>query len=101
MCDGTNEIKVLSTFSQAIFMNRFLKQKLNMVNAPTLTLQGEVLTLENIQQTLESDINETIKDFLGGLRSTCTYINAKCIKHIPKCTTFLLVNNQLNRFFVK
>ena len=61
-CDGTNEIKVLSTFSQAIFMNRFLKQKLNMVNAPTLTLQGEVLTLENIQQKLESDINETIKE---------------------------------------
>ena len=49
----------------------------------------------------KGSINETIKDFLGGLRSTCTYINAKCIKHIPKCTTFLLVNNQLNRFFVK
>jgi len=61
-CDGTNEIKVLSTFSQAIFMNRFLKQKLNMVNPPTLTLQGEVLTLQNIQQKLESDINETIKE---------------------------------------
>ena len=49
----------------------------------------------------KGSINETIKDFLGGLRSTCTYINAKCIKHIPKCTTFLLVNNQLNRFFVR
>jgi GMP reductase len=49
----------------------------------------------------KGSINETIKDYLGGLRSTCTYINAKCIKHIPKCTTFLLVNNQLNRFFVK
>ena len=49
----------------------------------------------------KGSINETIKDYLGGLRSTCTYINAKCIKYIPKCTTFLLVNNQLNTIFVK
>lgn len=41
-------------------------------------------------------IEETLMDYLGGLRSCCTYINAKCIKHIPKCTTFVLVNQQLN-----
>mgnify|MGYP006872199765 CR=1 FL=1 len=41
-----------------------------------------------------------ILDYLGGVRSTCTYINAKCIKHIPKCTTFILANQQLNTHFV-
>ncbi len=45
-------------------------------------------------------LENTILDYLGGVRSTCTYINAKCIKHIPKCTTFILANQQLNTHFV-
>lgn len=44
---------------------------------------------------------DTILDYLAGLRSACTYINAKCIKHMPKCTTFVIVNQQLNKYFVK
>jgi len=44
-------------------------------------------------------LQNTVDDYLGGLRSTCTYINAKCIKNIPKCTTFVIVHNQLNRIF--
>jgi GMP reductase len=43
---------------------------------------------------------DTILDYLGGLRSCCTYINAKNIKNIPKCTTFLLVSQQLNTSLV-
>jgi len=46
-------------------------------------------------------IENTILDYLGGLRSACTYINATCIKHIPKCTTFVRVNNQLNLIYAK
>lgn len=42
----------------------------------------------------------TIRDYLGGVRSTCTYINAKCIKYMPKCTTFLIVSQQLNTHLV-
>ncbi len=45
-------------------------------------------------------LENTILDYLGGVRSTCTYINAKCIKHIPKCTTFILASQQLNTHFV-
>jgi GMP reductase len=41
----------------------------------------------------------TLNDYLAGLRSTCTYINAKCIKNIPKCTTFVIVSQQLNTHF--
>jgi GMP reductase len=37
-------------------------------------------------------IQNTILDFLGGLRSTCTYINASSIKHIPLCTTFVVLH---------
>tara|TARA_B110000037_G_scaffold185765_1_gene215423 strand:- start:29 stop:1060 length:1032 start_codon:yes stop_codon:yes gene_type:complete len=42
----------------------------------------------------------TVQDYLGGLRSCCTYINAKCIKHMSKCTTFVLVSQQLNTSLV-
>ena len=41
-------------------------------------------------------LENTVLDYLGGLRSACTYINADCIKHMPKCTTFIQVNQQLN-----
>jgi GMP reductase len=46
-------------------------------------------------------LENTVLDYLGGLRSACTYINAKCIKYIPKCTTFVRVNNQLNLIYAK
>ena len=44
-------------------------------------------------------IEDTILDYLGGVRSTCTYINAKRIKDLPKCCTFLRVNRQLNTIY--
>lgn len=40
-----------------------------------------------------------IENILGGLRSTMTYIGAKKLKDIPKCTTFYTVNRQLNTVF--
>ena len=45
-------------------------------------------------------LEDTLLDLLGGVRSTCTYIGAKKIKDISKCTTFVCVNNQLNNVFV-
>jgi len=44
----------------------------------------------------KGSLNDTIADYLGGLRSTCTYINASCIKHMSRCTTFMQVNQQIN-----
>lgn len=44
-------------------------------------------------------LSETVMDILGGVRSTCTYINASKIKHIPKCCTFVRVNRQLNTIY--
>lgn len=54
-----------------------------------------------IKVNYKGSIHNTILDYLGGIRSCCTYINAKCIKHIPKCTTFVLVSQQLNTSMVK
>lgn len=42
-----------------------------------------------------------IQEILGGIRSTMSYIGAKRLKDIPKCTTFYKVNRQLNEVFGK
>jgi len=47
----------------------------------------------------KGDLNDTILDYLGGLRSTCAYINAPTIKQMSKCTTFMRVSQQVNSFF--
>lgn len=44
-------------------------------------------------------ISSTIEDILGGIRSTMTYVGARRLKDLPKCTTFVKVNRQLNTVF--
>lgn len=41
-------------------------------------------------------IETTIKDILGGVRSSCTYVGAKSLKELSKRTTFIRVTQQLN-----
>ena len=43
----------------------------------------------------------TVKDILGGLRSTCTYVGAPSLKQLSKCTTFIRCTQQFNNVFVK
>ena len=47
-------------------------------------------------QSHEPVLVRTIKFSTGSLRSTCTYIGASRVKDIPKCTTFMMVNRQVN-----
>lgn len=49
-----------------------------------------------IEVKYKGALKDTVEDYLGGLRSTCTYINAKGMKQMAKCTTFLRVTQQLN-----
>ena len=42
----------------------------------------------------------TVQNILGGLRSTCTYVGAESLKQLPKCTTFVRVNRQINEVFL-
>ena len=46
-------------------------------------------------------VKNTVLDILGGLRSTCTYVGASNLKQLPKCTTFIRVNRQINDVFLK
>jgi IMP dehydrogenase/GMP reductase len=45
------------------------------------------------------EVKDTIQYILGGIRSCMTYIGAKKLKDIPKCTTFVRVNRQLNTIY--
>ncbi len=47
----------------------------------------------------KGELNTTLIDILGGLRSTGTYIGAKRLKDFPKCCTFLQVNRQVNTVY--
>ncbi len=38
-------------------------------------------------------VESGVRDILGGLRSTCTYVGAKSLKELSKRTTFIQVNN--------
>ena len=47
----------------------------------------------------KGSVKNTVEEILGGLRSSCTYAGAKTIKDLPKCTTFVRVNRQLNEAY--
>ena len=44
-------------------------------------------------------IESTVQDILGGLRSACTYIGARDLRELSKCTTFVRVNNTHNSIY--
>lgn len=54
-----------------------------------------------IKVKYKGPLENTILDYLGGIRSACAYINAYKIKHMSKCVTFVIVSQQLNTHLVK
>ena len=54
---------------------------------------------KTVQIPFKGNVIDTVDEILGGLRSSCTYAGAKSIKDLPKCTTFVKVNRQLNTVF--
>lgn len=47
----------------------------------------------------KGEVTETVKDILGGLRSTCTYVGAQRLKELTKRTTFIRVQEQHNQVY--
>lgn len=54
-----------------------------------------------VEVPYKGSVENVIQEIQGGLRSTMSYIGAKRLKDIPKCTTFYRVNRQLNEVFGK
>jgi GMP reductase len=54
---------------------------------------------KTVKVAYKGDVENTILDIQGGIRSTMTYLGSKQIKDIPKCSTFARVNRQLNTIY--
>uniref|UniRef100_A0AAX7U2I9 GMP reductase n=1 Tax=Astatotilapia calliptera TaxID=8154 RepID=A0AAX7U2I9_ASTCA len=49
-----------------------------------------------VEVPYKGDVENTIRDVLGGLRSTCTYVGAAKLKELSRRTTFIRVTQQSN-----
>ncbi|MBP8791944.1 MAG: GMP reductase [Lutibacter sp.] len=56
---------------------------------------------KTVQIPFRGLVENTVQDFLGGLRSTCTYVGASRLKELTKRTTFIRVQEQHNEVFSK
>ncbi|XP_055510176.1 GMP reductase 1 [Leucoraja erinacea] len=52
-----------------------------------------------VEVPYKGDVEKTILDILGGLRSTCTYVGAAKLKELSRRTTFIRVTRQFNQTF--
>ena len=56
---------------------------------------------KKVKIRMKNSLDSTIRDILGGVRSSCTYVGASSLKQLSKCTTFVRVNSQYNDTFGK
>ena len=54
---------------------------------------------KTVKVKYKGPVAETVKDILGGVRSTCTYVGASQLKELSKRTTFIRVQEQHNEVF--
>ncbi|HAT75589.1 MAG TPA: GMP reductase [Flavobacterium sp.] len=56
---------------------------------------------KTVQVPFRGDVEATLKDILGGLRSACTYVGASRLKELTKRTTFIRVAEQENTVYTQ
>lgn len=54
---------------------------------------------KTVEVPYRGPVAETVKDILGGVRSSCTYVGAAALKELTKRTTFIRVQEQENKTF--
>ncbi len=54
-----------------------------------------------VEVPFRGNVENTVRNILGGLRSTCTYVGAPTLKQLSKCTTFVRCTQQFNNVFIK
>jgi len=88
--DGSSKIyKVFYGMSSTTAMNKYIGGVANYKSS-----EGKTVKIE-----YKGSVENTIFDIQGGIRSCMTYLGAKKIKDIPKCSTFVKVNRQLNHIY--
>lgn len=82
-----SNMDTVGTFSMAKVLSKF-----DMLTAS----EGETVLVP-----YKGAVENTILEILGGLRSACTYSGARRLKDLPKCTTFVRMNRQMNTPFLE
>ncbi|KAM9645325.1 GMP reductase 2 isoform 3-T5 [Trichechus inunguis] len=54
---------------------------------------------KTVEVPFKGDVEHTIRDILGGIRSTCTYVGAAKLRELSRRTTFIRVTQQVNPIF--
>ena len=54
---------------------------------------------KTVEVSYRGKVEDTVKDILSGIRSACTYVGARRLKALSKCTTFVRVNNTHNTVY--
>ncbi len=54
---------------------------------------------KTVEVPYRGPLEETVRDILGGLRSTCTYVGASALRELTKRTTFIRVMEQESQLF--
>lgn len=54
---------------------------------------------KTVEVPYKGDVETTILDILGGLRSACTYTGASKLKELPRRATFVRCTQQLNTIY--
>ncbi|XP_007130105.1 GMP reductase 2 isoform X7 [Physeter macrocephalus] len=52
---------------------------------------------KTVEVPFKGDVEHTVRDILGGIRSTCTYVGAAKLKELSRRTTFIRVTQQNGR----
>jgi GMP reductase len=51
---------------------------------------------KRVELPYRGPVRDTLQEIMGGVRSACTYVGARRLKDLPKCTTFFMVHRQTN-----
>lgn len=65
----------------------------------SLLSAGRASEGKTVEVPYRGDVEDTVRDVLGGLRSTCTYVGAAKLKELSKRTTFIRVTQQASQMF--
>ncbi len=86
--DGTSGIPIKKSFKFYGMSSEEAQNKYSGGIADYKASEGKCITVP-----YKGPVADVCKEILGGLRSGCSYIGAKTIKGLPKCTTFVKVQN--------
>jgi len=54
---------------------------------------------KEVRVPYRGSLSVTVQSILGGVRSACSYVGARRIKDLPKCTTFIRVSQTSNEVY--